>query len=339
MKNFYLRFAFAFGMFSLGVAAAAQDIHFSQFYDAPLYRNPALAGIVNGDVRVQALYRTQWNSFANAYKTGSVNAEYKNSVGKADDYLTLGIQLFYDRAGTTDFTSTLLMPALNFHKSISTERNMYLSLGFMGGLVQRRLDRSKMTTNSQYDGMGDGESFSRTKYSYLDGSAGISFNTGLGNNPESNLVLGLAYHHFNRPRNSFYNNPGIQLQPKWVYSADVQFGVAETSDITIRANYSRQGTVTETIAGLMYGIKMGADPQHPDYAVHAGAFLRLNDAFIPVIKLDYNPYSVAFSYDVNISKLKSTSYGRGGFELTLTYIGFLDRYNSTLNALRCPRFF
>ena len=54
---------------------SAQDIHFSQFFEAPLYRNPALAGIVNADVRVQTVYRSQWNSIANAYKTTSLNAE------------------------------------------------------------------------------------------------------------------------------------------------------------------------------------------------------------------------------------------------------------------------
>ncbi len=136
MKIFYLRSVFVFGMLGIAVTITAQDIHFSQFYETPLYRNPALAGIVNGDIRVQALYRTQWNSIAHAYKTGSLNAEYKMPVGKNDDYLTLGMELFYDRAGTTEFTSTHVMPALNFHKSISTDRNMYLSAGFMAGFVQ-----------------------------------------------------------------------------------------------------------------------------------------------------------------------------------------------------------
>jgi hypothetical protein len=41
-----------------------------------------------------------------------------------------------------------------------------------------------------------------------------------------------------------------------------------------------------------------------------------------VVKLDYNPFSVAISYDVNISKLKPSSYGRGGYELSISYIGF-----------------
>jgi hypothetical protein len=72
--------------------------------------------------------------------------------------------------------------------------------------------------------------------------------------------------------------------------------------------------------------------------VHGGAFLRWNDALIPVVKLDYNPFSLSFSYDVNISKLKTSSYGRGGFELGISYVGFTKRDNSTLNAVLCPRF-
>ena len=33
--------------------ASAQDIHFSQFFETPLLRNPALAGIFTGDIRLQ----------------------------------------------------------------------------------------------------------------------------------------------------------------------------------------------------------------------------------------------------------------------------------------------
>jgi hypothetical protein len=36
----------------------SQDIHFSQFFEAPLLRNPSLAGIFTGDIRVQGVYRT-----------------------------------------------------------------------------------------------------------------------------------------------------------------------------------------------------------------------------------------------------------------------------------------
>lgn len=317
----------------------AQDIHFSQFFETPLWRNPSLAGIYTGDIRVQAVYRDQWNSVTNAYKTGSLNAEYKMPVGKGNDFFTTGIQILYDRAGTIGWTSTHILPAINYHKSLSSDRNRYLSLGFMGGVVQRRFDRSKMTTNSQYDGLGDGESLTQTQYTYADGSVGMSYNSQLSDNPDDNFFIGAAYHHFNRPNNSFYRNANIELHPKWVFSAGFKFGVTDYSYFTIQADQSLQGSSSETVAGAMYGFKLGEDPEHPSYTLHGGAFLRWNDALIPVLKLDYTPFSVALSYDVNISKLKQSSYGRGGFELSVCYIGFLNRMDkSTINSTLCPRF-
>jgi hypothetical protein len=71
----------------------AQDLHFSQFFEAPLLRNPSLAGLFDGDVRVQGVYRNQWNSIAYPYQTGSLNAEYKFPVGKGDDFITTGCSI------------------------------------------------------------------------------------------------------------------------------------------------------------------------------------------------------------------------------------------------------
>ncbi len=323
----------------LNTVVVAQDIHFSQFFEAPLLRNPSLSGIFSGDVRVQAVYRDQWNSVTNAYRTVSLNGEYKMPVGKGDDFVTMGMQVLHDRAGSIGWTSTHILPALNYHKALSSDRNRYLSLGFMGGMVQRGFDRSKMTTNSQYDGGGDGETFQTASYIYLDGSVGLSYNSSINDNPDNNFFIGAAYHHFNRPSYSFYRNPTIELYPKWVYSGGIKLGVTDYAYVTLQADHSRQGAFSETVAGGMYGLKLGGDPDKPDYTVHAGAFLRWNDALIPVIKIDYVPFSVALSYDINISKLKPTSYGRGGVELSVSYIGFLERFNrSALNSTLCPRF-
>jgi hypothetical protein len=99
-----------------------------------------------------------------------------------------------------------------------------------------------------------------------------------------------------------------------------------------------QGNYRETVGGALYSYKIGEDYEVPDYTVHFGAFLRWKDAIIPAFKLDYNPFSVALSYDVNISDLKTASQGRGGMELSISYKGFFDRDNSSKNALLCPRF-
>jgi type IX secretion system PorP/SprF family membrane protein len=294
-----------------------------------MLRNPSLAGIFNGDIRVQGVYRDQWNSVTTGYRTGSLNSEYKIPVGQADDYMTLGLQLFYDRAGTVSYTNTQVLPALNYHKSLSTEKNMYLSLGFMGGWVQHRIDLSRVTTNSVYEGMGINESITDPSYTYVDGSVGLSFNSTFGNNPDNNFIIGGAYHHFNRPRTSFYRNKSIELNPKWVYSGGLKFGAGDYAYVTVEADYSKQGPFKEIVFGAMYGLKIGPYPDEPDYIIHAGTFMRWNDALIPVIKLDYSPFSVSFSYDANISKLKPSSHGRGGFEMSVSFIKKLDRYNGT----------
>lgn len=327
-----------FLLFGLLHKAKAQDIHFSQFFEAPLLRNPSLAGIFTGDIRVQAVYRDQWNSVTTAYKTSSLNAEYKMPIGKANDFVTTGLQLLYDRAGTVSWVSTHILPSLNYHKSLSMDRTSYLSLGFMGGPVQRSFDRSKMTTNSTYDGLGDGETLTEPKVTYIDASVGMSYNTQLNANPDNNMFLGLAYHHLNRPKNSFYRNASAEVEPKWVASAGVRFAVTPASYITIQADHSRQAQFREIVAGALYGIKIGPELDKPDYTLHGGLFMRLNDAMIPVVKIDYHPFSVSFSYDINLSKLKSSSYGRGGFELGLSYIGFTHRDNSSVNAVLCPKF-
>jgi hypothetical protein len=66
--------------------------------------------------------------------------------------------------------------------------------------------------------------------------------------------------------------------------------------------------------------------------------MRWGDAIIPTFQLNYRPFALSMSYDVNVSKLAATSYGQGGYEMSLTYIGFLDRDNSSADAVLCPRF-
>jgi type IX secretion system PorP/SprF family membrane protein len=322
-----------------------QDIHLSQFFEAPLWRNPSLAGIFQGDFRAQGVYRTQWGSVTVPYRTGSFNTEYKMPIGDANDFLTIGGQIMYDVAGTTSFKTTHVLPVINYHKSLSGDKNTYLSLGFMGGIVQRSIDRSKITTNSQYDGTGYNptldinESLTDYNRTYGDASVGLSFNSGFGDSEYDNYFIGVAYHHFNRPTNSFYRDPSIELNPKWVYSFGLRFGITPQAYLTVQADHTQQGTYNETLAGGLVGFALnGYDFTESTYSLHLGAFMRWKDAIIPVVKLDFKPFSAAFSYDINTSSLRTASQGRGGFELSLSYIGFFDRDNSTKNAVLCPRF-
>ena len=345
MKTFYIKYFIGLAfVLCYNNNVTAQDIHFSQIFETPLLRNPALAGLFSGDIRVQSVFRSQWNNVTKAYQTTSANIEYKLPVGQTEDFITIGGQVLYDKAGTVDLTSTHILPAFNFHKSLSAEKNIYLSLAFMGGLVQRHLDQSKITTNSQFNGSAfdpasaTGETFTKSSYSYLDGTVGMSINAQIGENADNNFYAGLAYHHFNKAKKvSFYSDYKIELKPKWVASGGLRMNTDDYSFVTIEGDYSRQDISEEITGGILYTRKLD-DPQDPKYLIHGGAYIRFGDAVIPVIKVESRPFAIAASYDVNISGLKKVSDGRGGFEISLTYQKFLDRQNSVKDATKCPRF-
>jgi len=343
MKSGVTKHSQFIGLLLFAFAANAQDLHFSQFFEAPLLRNPSLAGIFEGDVRAQCVYRDQWNAVTQAYKTASLNVEYKMPIKKGNDFITAGLQFLGGRAGTINKTTTEFMPALNYHKSLSDERTMYLSLGFMGGIIRKSFDASKMTTDNQYNNRFDpsrptGENLASTNFFTIDGSVGMSFNTTFGVDQVNSMFVGAAFHHLNRPKNSFYRDASAEISPKYVFSSGVKLRMDDFSYFIIQADQSFQGTFSETIGGALYSYQFGEDPANPTYTIHGGAFLRWKDALIPVIKIDKHPLSIAISYDVNVSQLKTASMGRGGFEVSISYIGYLDRYNSSRDKVLCPRF-
>ena len=108
---------------------------------------------------------------------------------------------------------------------------------------------------------------------------------------------------------------------------------------TLYGNGFWQGGNQMTVFGGFYAISL-ANEYYDDQnktSLHLGGVYRWNDAFIPVIKLDYSQFSFGLSYDMNMSKLKTASQGRGGFEFTISYrncsIG-ADRSS----GLPCPKF-
>ena len=74
MRNFKTLIFFAFA-FIFCLDANAQDPEFTQFYAAPVYTNPAMAGTgtCNGGGRVALNYRNQWPSLPGTFITTSAS--------------------------------------------------------------------------------------------------------------------------------------------------------------------------------------------------------------------------------------------------------------------------
>ena len=324
----------------------AQDIHFSQFYENSIMRNPALTGIFSGDYKAGINYRTQWSSISAPFRTGLAIAESKIKLNEVNDHLSFGLSLIYDQAGTTSFNSLYAFPALNYNKCLTDRYNSYLSFGVTTGFVQRSVNSAKMIFSDQYQNgvyspdQATAENIGNLKITYPDLGAGVSFNSSIGESRKVNYYIGGAAYHLNKPKIAFNSDEAYLRMPvKWNGNAGLTWIVDEHTHLNIHANYSKQGINKEVIGGFLLSRRsLDMATGKKSFAVAGGVFYRLRDAWIPTFKLEYKTYTVTFSYDVNTSELNGASNGRGGFEMSLFTKGFFDRGIWATDKTKCPRF-
>jgi type IX secretion system PorP/SprF family membrane protein len=322
----------------------AQDFTFSQFYEMPLLRNPALAGVFKGDLRVATAHRNQWSSVTVPFKTTAMDLEWKLPVFNHNDFITLGLQASYDVAGDVKLKRTQILPVLSFHKSLSDNKDNYLSLAFMAGSVQSQFDPTQAKMDDQFITGAysptnvSSQSFAATGYKYMDASVGLNYSATFGY--ESRYYLGAALFHFNQPKvNFFASNSNVHLKNKIVFNAGIVTPINERNELVVYADYFKQGGNGQFFGGVLYEMLLQEYEEENDRIfVAAGGFYRWGDAVVPVIKLNMHVWSLGLSYDINVSKLASASKMQGGLEMTLTYKGFFRTDNSSQNKLRCVQF-
>ena len=325
-----------------GTYATAQDMQFSQFYQSPILRNPALAGVFDGDIRISGTYRNQWQSVTVPYQTGALSGELKLPVGTGYDWVTVGAQIAYDVAGDLKLRRTQFLPVVNYHKSLSAERNNYLSIAFMGGYVSSQFDPYAAKWDDQFvNGMYSpnnptSQIFANTSYGYWDASTGITLSGEMGESDK--FYIGAGLFHFNSPKTNFYNsNTSSTVPKKYTINSGFKFMTSDLNSINVYGDYSLQGGTEVFMGGVMYETEL--EKRYDDnktYNLGVGAFYRWNDAIVPAVRLDIYDFSVGLSYDVNVSRLVQASQNRGGFELTLTYRSLVDRLNPAAAKVRNP---
>ena len=321
----------------------AQDLNFSQFYELPLLRNPGLAGIYNGDVRVTSAFRSQWGSVTTPYVSQALGGEMKFAVSRnKDNYISVGLQITNDRAGDSKFGKTQFLPLLAYHRLLNAENNTYLSVGFLAGPVQERFDPTNLKFDDQFvngaysPGNATRQYFASSEFVYFDGSSGISYSSTFANG--ISYYAGAAMFHIATPSVAFNQSKDIRLNRKWVFNAGLSAPTSDFNKIILYADYFTQGGNSQMQGGFMYQHDLLQDKDgNADINVSGGAFLRWNDAVVPVIKLDYYGLGIGLTYDANISKLHTASQLRGGFELTLSYKNLLNIRNSSGNQSNCPK--
>lgn len=329
------------GFLLLALNTSAQDIHFSQFDSSPMNLNPALTGYFEGDHRIIGNHRNQWRSITVPFTTYAFSYDNRNDklIPVKQSFLGLGFQINADRAGDGDFGTTQIKFSPAFHKILKKDSSLIVSVGFNISYNQNSLNYSALYFGNQWDGgkynpsIPNNEIFSDNKLVYADFSIGTHIYYILNNGIP--VELGLALNHINKPKQSFFNTETISLNRKFNINAGSVFELNEKADFFPSVIYYRQGKYFELNFGGI--IKKELD----DYNfrnLYFGGWIRARDAAFLKFGFDYQQFLIGISYDINFSKLRVASQGRGGIELSVIYIFNNPKKYSVPFHKQCPVF-
>jgi len=312
--------------------AKSQDFHLSQYSAAPLYLNPALAGQFDGTYRVHAQYRTQW---------GSVSSKPFNSAAISFDMpyknFAFGAQILNNRAGAGNYNA--LGIAINGAYNFAISKNGFhkISLGVQGGIIQKSVDFNNLYFENQYTIAGGGtfdqslptgETFGANSFMVPDVNVGILYYFGK-DQSRFNPFIGYSLFHITQPTETFYNVDN-KLPMRQVVHGGVKINVSERVQLLPKGLFMQQQNDQELIYGLIIHYQL----KKAGAILIFGPSFRSNDAFIIEGGLKLGNYEGRISYDYNTSSLSNYSDGKGGFEISLTYIPKI--FNPT-PIKNCPR--
>lgn len=322
------------------ISAFSQDIHFSQFNASPLNLNPALAGDFNGGHRITANHRNQWSSITtNPYKTYALSYDMKiSTIPVRYAYAGIGLQLNNDRAGDGDFGTTQVKLTPAFHKILSPDSTLIISLGANVTFNQNSVNYNAFYFGNQFNGnqfdsnLPNDEVFSNNSFTYFDFAIGLKAFYYLNDIP---INLGIALTHLNKPQQSFYDNEIVELNRKFNIHANCNLDLGKDLYAIPSIAYFNQGRFQELNIG---GLFQKSIDDYNFRNIYFGGWVRASDAGILKIGIDYQNVNIGISYDINFSKLRVASNGQGGIELSLVYIFNNSKPYEVPYHRQCPVF-
>jgi type IX secretion system PorP/SprF family membrane protein len=323
----------ALGLMSVlsGIATKAQtDPHYSQYYIYPLWLNPGLTGVMDGDYRVTAIYRRQWANLTSPYVTPGVSADFTTSKN-----VSLGLNVMNQQVGEGGYNYlTANMSMAYSGVRFGVDGNQRISMGMSLGIINRRFDQSKFTTSNQFDpstgefnpNIQPDEVLSKTAATSFDAGAGIMYYDATPGK-KMNLFAGLSAYHLTRPEDPFTTGPELTRMPvRLTAHGGAMFTLSEVLSITPNVLYMRQGKASEKMVGAYVQSRIN---EEADFLL--GANYRFKDAVVPYAGIYYKNFVLGVSYDVGTSDLSKISGKSNSFELSLSVIG-----SKAVKAKRVP---
>jgi len=322
-------------MIICSIAGVAQtDPHFSQYYHFTPAINPAMTGIMNGSLRLSAIYRNQWNAVMLPYETPGIQVEASTNRN-----FNLGVSFMNQKAGDGGFRYTQGQLNMNYTGiQFGNSTRHHIAIGIQAAFIQRSFEPSKLRLGDQWipgvgynPGLNSNDVFPVRNSIVPDISAGIFYFA----DAEEQTILpfaGLAVYHLNQPADPFVTTKDLPYIPmRFSMQAGMLIKANETTNITTHLLYMQQGVAFSIIPGLQAKFYI-----NDETAFLTGIYYRSKDSFTPFVGLEYKKFVVGASYDITSSDLSRSVNGTGTTEISLSFM--FDRRTPKSNyRFECPR--
>ncbi|NSL89205.1 PorP/SprF family type IX secretion system membrane protein [Chitinophaga solisilvae] len=300
------------------LAEAQVDPHFSQYYAYPLWLNPALTGVIDGDYRISGDYRNQWANYGKPFSTAGISVDAATNKN-----LGVGLNVINMAAGDAGYNYFNAMASVSYTGvRFGATKTSQITFGIQGGIINRRVDPAKFQTGSQYQpvigydpSIANGENVTTTSSTVFDAGAGAMFFDG---NPNHTLnpFVGFAAAHLTSPKDPFASNGEEKKLPvRYQVHGGTRIKLNDAVSITPTGLYMRQGNAEEIVAGAYASLMV-----NPEFDFLVGGNYRFNDAVIPFAGFHFKGFVLGLSYDANTSNMRRLVNGSQSFEVSLSFI-------------------
>lgn len=297
----------------------AQDIHWSQFNDNPIFQNPANSGQFNGDIRFIGNYRDQWRSVTVPFQTLNFTVDSKPYYRRDIGY---GLMVFHDVVGDGNFRTIEVQGNASKLFKITADSMHTMRAGINLGMNHRQLNFDKFYFDNQYDGvqfypvLPTGEVLASDRKTNFSVGTGAIYQYYV--DEHFNITGGIGFFNLNRPNQGFYGQV-IERDIRFNFFGKGIYPINYDWDLVPGMQISIQGKYREIILGSCAKYTL-VDRMGEYRAVYGGLFLRNKDAAYLSLGMDYQDWFFGVSYDINFSKLVPASRVRGGLEIAVRYI-------------------
>ena len=305
---------------SISILHSQNNLHYSQFYNAPMFLNPAFTGQIGEDLyRLNAHARNQWSGLSGAdgkflYETRSGGVDLslmKRRFG-------VGLYIMQDVAGGGIFSTT--QGNLSMSYSFIMGDNV-LSFGGQGlyNLTQLNPNDPRWVTGSQS---------LEPSNSYFDFNAGVNFKWDL---YYLTADIGLASNNLIQAPQRFTLSgiQGLQVPRSYKAYTLLDFDMTERMKLLPGFYGSFQAISTNFVMGTNFSYKLIKGGTYGN-SIIMGVWFRTNDgnleSVIPKFGMKMNKLQIMGSYDANVSlsKAGSSKYLNGitnTFEISIIFTG------------------